>query len=250
MLWLLGRNQRRTTSFERILATACKPIGAVLLSAPDPDAFECALLGLLEDERAANGYFLMLQAMDTLDVDSKSAGTQLRPEVQTYLGETAEATLRAEMPVLDALAELVQKLQLMRGVDPAARPTATTLGELLAQDDKPPVVYGLFSQAVLGTLALMGLVSAMLNRTRTPEWLSALGAACFVTGSRATLRLLGSLPAADISETLLPMEARLDFEQIGREFEEGKLGLGMLRLEHQASGQTCSFPFGGPVDDA
>lgn len=88
--WLFGSAQRRENYFHRVLETASQPIGNVLLAAKTHDDLDCLLVSLLDDERAASAYRLIVEASDTLhpklDLDDAK---KLKPEVAQYLGTTA-----------------------------------------------------------------------------------------------------------------------------------------------------------------
>jgi hypothetical protein len=247
--WLLGTLRGQERTFERILGPATDRMGAVLLGTKNAEEFDCGLLGLLEDEPAADGYFLVVDALQTLKLDAGPLGPQLRPEVRTSVGEVVEATLLRTFPVLDAAHNVVEQLLSAQEDHAAKQPEFSTLGEWLAGLDVPPAIYSLLSQCVLGHLALMALINSVLQRVQVPDWSGALCAERLVDGSRALLRLFISFTSVEIAQDLLPRSERLDFAVLTQEYEEGKLGLKLLRLEHQASGRPRSFPFGGPVDD-
>lgn len=250
--WLFGSPQRHENPFQRVLATASHPIGSVLLAAQTHDEFECLLVSLLDDERAASAFRLIVEASDTLDPQLDLADVKkLKPEVAQYLGTTAASIVLKSFPMVDALTAAHQQLAHLAGrpgLSPRTWPQ--TLGAALDPGELPAVVYQLLADGILGRLAFISLAHAVLHKVRLADWLGVLCAARYRDGLHALLRFASSTPGVTVREQLIPKHERLDLPQIWREFEEASLALHMIQLDHQASGRSHSYPFSVAGDAA
>jgi hypothetical protein len=224
-----------------------------LFRAENPADFEYVLDELLSDPAVAQAYWLMLDAMlaEPLPPPARSSG--LHPDVPKLFGTLAAQHLQAGEEALftqaEAFAQLLEQLpRAAQGQMVQTLRRQTVLDWFVTEADDPPLLIDLALKWTAGGLCGLALALGLMRHERLPDWLGLLLAERLVGGAHAYVQYVGSLPGIKLTRMLPPAE-RLDLERLWREHQEATWGLRLSMLQHRASNQAISAPFGELPDD-
>lgn len=221
------------------LYAGANSIGKPILKAADPVELEIAIDELLGGEPLSTAINIINEELDGL---GGTMDPQL-PPIHSVLDE--EQSSRFE-----ALAPLYEHWHLFRTkyielVGPSvATPSLTseTLLDRLYDPAVPPAISALHLDALRGEVALLGLLAAAIWGTSPAPWLAAELLNYITAGIRGSLRLLASVPALAVPESVVPSAERLDLDavfELNRKAEQGARMLVLMQSpEPDASPRT------------
>ena len=132
------------------------------------------------------------------------------------LGEAQCHAIEAASPILDAWLRAQHDLAISAPKAPIAEALALTdkAHEYLVNPEIPVEYAQAHAGRLRAEFCLLAIASALTQNVKVAPWLAHALVERLIAGARAHLRLLASLPRADIPETLVPLSGRLDFAGI------------------------------------
>ncbi len=200
-----------------LVAYAVSHFGDAVLSASDVDDLDDRLDDLLEEPGIFHWNVLATRRARPLLRDDPTPADDFTATATPVLGEGQARALQLAAPLLDAYLQTQRRVMASvsaEDVEEAMRDLEAVGPGFLTSPEVAPEIADSLAGGLKAGLCLFAIARALSEETRIEPWLARALVDRLVAGVRSHLRLLAAFPGADVPESVLPPEGRLDLDAI------------------------------------
>lgn len=204
-----------------LIEFAAARFGDPLLRSRSVDHLDDQLDQLTGSSEALHWTVLLAHHVPMFQRSEAISATQLAQSVGKSLGQAQGRILSDEQQVLDAWLDAQQQASALIAIQEPVD-TERIFEFSLASPEIPAELAQLMFHSLRAGFCTLAIVRVIATEEQVEPWLARALTERLVASAKEHLRLLASLPGVTVDESLVPMTARLDFEEIAAHHQRAR----------------------------